>query len=260
METPEAPGPARRRGAPPAPVRRAYAEAWESLTLPVVTRAARELAVTLAIQPVFDLERSCPVSRRLRRTVRHVGGERALGLGGRALETADLQRIDLLTLREGLTMLRLGPEDSGILPAFWRTVASSRGRFALLCAQLQSAAPSGARLVEVSGGLDLAAPTAVAEAVAQFEASGQGVILHLTPDPAAVARAAGVGARCLALDFAGVAHADSGDWRRAAELIAAARASCGQVLLLNLRPDRALAARAAGATHAVFAGMEPLRV
>jgi hypothetical protein len=43
-------------------------------------------------------------------------------------------------------------------------------------------------------------------------------------------------------------------------LIVAARQAAPQVLLLNLRPDRGLAARAAGATHAVFAGMEPITI
>jgi hypothetical protein len=38
--------------------RRAYAAPYESLTFSLVTRARRELAVTLAAQPVFDLSRS----------------------------------------------------------------------------------------------------------------------------------------------------------------------------------------------------------
>ena len=85
----------------------------------MVTRARRELTVTLAAQPVFDLVRSLPVSRRIRRTIRHRGGERALtGLNRRTLEATDLQRIDLQTLRHGLDMLRLGQNDSGVLPVF----------------------------------------------------------------------------------------------------------------------------------------------
>ena len=43
-------------------------------------------------------------------------------------------------------------------------------------------------------------------------------------------------------------------------LIGAARDACPQVMLLNLRPDRGLAAQAAGATHAVFAGMDAITV
>ncbi|MBA4805038.1 MAG: hypothetical protein H2038_10340 [Brevundimonas sp.] len=266
METPaEGPGglarePERRAGLAPVPERRPYAQPYDSLAFTVVSRAARELTITLAAQPVFDLGRSAPVARRVRRTVRHAGGERALRPGGRTLETGDLHRIDALTLREGLAMLRPGPSDSGILPAYWRTVASSRGRFARLCAELQHARAPGSLLIEVVGGMEQAPPGAVADVIGHFETAAQGVILHLAPDPATVARAAGVGARCLALDFAGVAHEHASDWRSAAELIAAARAACGQVLLLNLRPDRGLAARSAGATHAVFAGMEPVLV
>ncbi|RYH98038.1 MAG: hypothetical protein EON48_18255, partial [Acetobacteraceae bacterium] len=105
--------------------RRAYATPYESLTFSLTTRAKRDLTVTLAAQPVFDLDRSVPVSRRIRRTVRHQGGERALtGLGRRTLEPADLQRIDLQTLHQGLEILRLGSNDSGVLPVFWRTVAT----------------------------------------------------------------------------------------------------------------------------------------
>lgn len=247
--------------APPAPERRAYAEAYESITFTVVTQAARELTVTLAAQPVFDLGRSQPVARRIRRTVRHQGGERALlGLGRRTIEPVDLHRIDLLTLRQGLDMLRLGPNDSGLLPTYWRTIASSRGRFALLCTELQHARAPGTLMVEVIGGLEQAPPDAIAEAISHFETAAQGVVLHIAPDAAAARRLAGVGARCLVIDFAGVEHEHARNWREAAELIGVARQSCAQVLLLNLRPDRGLAAHAAGATHAVFAGMDPLSV
>jgi len=57
-----------------------------------------------------------------------------------------------------------------------------------------------------------------------------------------------------------VAHDGPLEWKAAHELIAAARQACGQVMLLNLRPDRGLAAQAAGATHAVFAGMDAITI
>lgn len=241
--------------------RRSYAAPYESLTFTVVTRARREMTVTLAAQPVFDLGRSTPVSRRIRRIIRHQGGERALtGLGRRSLDAVDLRRIDLQTLRHGLDMLRPGAEDSGVLPAFWRTVASSGGRFALLCAEMQHEPAPGGIMVEVMGGLEQAPPEAIAEAVSHFETASQGVILHIAPDLGAARRLAGSGVRCISIDFAGVAHDSVRDWGAAAQLIATARLSCPQVMLLNLRPDHGLAAHAAGATHAVFAGMEAVTV
>ena len=240
---------------PPSPERRAYATPYESLTFSLTTRAKRELTVTLAAQPVFDLARSVPVSRRIRRTIRHQGGERALmGLGRRTLEPVDLQRIDLQTLHQGLDMLRLGSNDSGVLPVFWRTVATSRGRFALLCAEMQHER-GGTLLVEVMGGLEQAPPETVQSAIGHFETETQGAILHISPDIGSVRRLAGVTARCLSLDFAGVSHENARDWAQAAQLIEVSRQVCGQVMLLNLRPDRGLAAQHAGATHAVFADM-----
>lgn len=241
--------------------RRSYATPYESVTFTLITRARRELIVTLAAQPVFDLARSVPVSRRIRRTIRHRGGERALmGMGRRTLEAVDLQRIDLQTLHQGLDMLRLGENDSGVLPVFWRTVATSRGRFALLCSELQHEKAPGTLLVEVMGGLENAPAEAIQSAISHFETDAQGVILHVAPDIAAVRRLAGVPGRCLSLDFAGVSHENARDWQGAADLIDACRQVCGQVMLLNLRPDRGLAARAAGATHAVFAGMDAITV
>ena len=47
----------------------------------------------------------------------------------------------------------------------------------------------------------------------------QGAILHIAPDVAAVRRLKGVNARCLCLDFAGVAHENARDWALAAQLI-----------------------------------------
>ena len=241
--------------------RRAYAAPYESLTFTMVTRARRELTVTLAAQPVFDLARSAPVSRRIRRTIRHRGGERALAaLGRRTLEATDLQRIDLQTSRHGLDMLRLGQNDSGVLPVFWRTVATSRGRFSLLCSEMQHEKTPGTLLVEVMGGLESAPAEAIHSAISHFETDTQGVILHVAPDIAAVRRLAGAPSRCLSIDFAGVSHETALDWREAAALIGACRQVCGQVMLLNLRPDRGLAAQAAGATHAVFAGMDAVTV
>lgn len=236
--------------------RRAYAAAYESLTFTLVTRARRELTVTLATHPVFDLARSAPVSRRVRRIIRHAGGEKALiGLGRPSLDSVDLRRIDLQTLKYGLDMLRLGANDSGVLPAFWRTVASSGGRFALLCAEMQHDPAPGALLVEVMGGLEQAPPDAITEAVSHFETAAQGVILHIAPDVAAARRMIGANLKCLSIDFAGVAHESARDWLTAAELIRVARLAAPQVMLLNLRPDHGLAAHAAGATHAVFADM-----
>ncbi|MDP3418054.1 hypothetical protein [Falsiroseomonas sp.] len=241
--------------------RRAYAAPYESLTFTLVTRGGRELAVTLAAQPVFDLSRSVPVSRRIRRSVRHRGGESALtALGRRMLEPADLKRIDLQTLNHGLDLLRLQRDDSGVLPAFWRTVASSGGQFALLCTELQQEAAPGTLLVEVMGGLEQASAEALDEAIAHFETAALGLILHIAPDPGAARRLNGVRAQCLAIDFAGVAHESAREWMDAAALVGAARAACPQVMLLNLRPDRGLAAHSAGATHAVFAGMEAITV
>ncbi|MGZ9101294.1 MAG: hypothetical protein ACXW3O_16465 [Brevundimonas sp.] len=246
---------------PPLGERRAYAAAYESLTFGLVTRAGRELTVTLAAQPVFDLDRSMPVSRRIRRIVRHRGGESALAaLGRRTLEPVDLKRIDLQTLNHGLDLLHLGADDTGVLPTFWRTVASSRGRFALLCTELQQGSARGNLLIEVMGGLEQAPPETIKESISHFETEALGVVLHVAPDPGLVRRLAGVRARCLAIDFAGVAHDGAREWRAAQDLIAAARQTCSQVMLLNLRPDRGLAAQAAGATHAVFAGMETITV
>jgi len=246
---------------PPLGERRPYAAPYDSLTFSLVTRAGRELAITLAAQPVFDLDRSMPVSRRIRRMVRHRGGESALAaLGRRSLEPTDLKRIDLQTLNHGLDLLHLGTEDTGVIPAFWRTVASSGGRFALLCNELQHGSAPGNLLVEVMGGLEQAPPATINESISHFEAAALGVILHVAPDAGLVRRLAGISARCLAIDFAGVAHDGPREWQAAQDLIATARQTCSQVMLLNLRPDRGLAAQTAGATHAVFAGMEAITV
>ncbi len=241
--------------------RRALSAPYESVTFPLVTRSRRELVITLAAQPIFDLSLSRPVSRRIRRTVRHGGGVEALqALGRRSLEQVDLKRIDMQSLRHGLDLLRLGPEDSGIVPSFWRTVASSGGRFALLCAEMLDETAPGTLLVEVMGGMEQAPVEAINDAISHFETSALGVILHVAPDVGMVRRMAQAHAQCLSLDFAGVAHENARDWQAAAQLIGAARDACPQVLLLNLRPDRGLAAQSAGATHAVFAGMHPITV
>jgi len=245
----------------PIGARRSCSMAYETVTFPMVTRARRELTVTLTVQPVFDLARGEPVSRRIRRTVRHRGGEPALAARGvRTLETVDLKRIDLQTLNHGRDLLHIGPEGTGVLPAFWRTLASSGGRFALLCAELRHGAPPGTLLVEVLGGLERAPPEAIDEAIAHFETAALGVILHIAPDPTLARRLARVRARCLAIDFAGVEHHSARDWQAAAGLISIARHACPQVMLLNLRPEQGSAARGAGATHAVFSGMEPILI
>lgn len=246
---------------PPLGERRSYAAPYESVTFSLETPARRELTVTLAAQPVFDLNRSAPVSRRVCRTIRHRGGESVFAaLGRRTLDPSDLKRIDLQTLNHGLDLLRLGPDDSGVLPVFWRTLASSAGRFALLCAELQHQAAPGALLVEVMGGLEQALPEAIDEAIAHLETAALGAIVRIAPDAGAARRLSSVRARCLSIDFAGVAHETACEWQEAVALIGAARQACPQVLLVNLRPDRGLAAQAAGATHAVFAGMEAITV
>jgi hypothetical protein len=248
-------------GAAPLGERKAFAEGYESLTFTMVSRAERELTVTLAVQPLFDLARSAIVGRRVRRTVRHQGGEAALfALGRRSLETTDLKRIDLQTLKHGLDLLPPTEGHARILPVYWRTVASSGGRFALLCAELQQDEAPGGLLVEIVGGLENAPPDAVREAISHFGLADLGVVAHIAPDAASARRLAPAQLQCLSIDFAGVAHDNVRDWEEAARLILVASQAAPQVLLLNLRPDRGLAARAAGATHAVFTGMEPITV
>lgn len=240
---------------------RAYRAPYETLNFEMVTRGGRPLMVALEVQPVFDLERSTPVSRRVRRRVRRRGGEQALSAVARGtLESTDLKRLDLQTFQLGLELLRLGSEDTGVLPLFWRTAASSRGRLSLLSADRVKAAPKGALLVEVMGGLEQTPPATLRSVADLFERDALGVILHLAPDAGTIRRMAEVRPRCLSLDFAGVAHETGREWRAACDLIGEARASCPQVMLVNLRPDRGLAAQAAGATHAVFAGLEPITV
>lgn len=240
--------------------RRAFAAPSDSQTFSLTTRAGRELTVTLAALPVFDLALSTPVARRIRRSIRHQGGEGALtGIARRTLEPADLHNIDLHTLRKGVDLLRPAASDSGVLPVFWRTVASDGGRFALQCAETARRAAPGNLLIEIMGGIEHAPLEAVQEAVERF-GPGTGLILHVAPDPGAALRLAHVRVQCLVIDFAGVDHEHTRGWLAAAQLIGAAREACPQVMLLNLRPDRGLAAEAAGATHAVFAGMRPLTV
>lgn len=238
-----------------APQRRAFGAPYESVTFSTVTRSRCELTVTLASQPVFDLASSMPISQRLRRTIRRCG-ERSL-FERKTLEVDDLKQIDVLTIEHGLRLLRLGPGDSGIVPAFWRTFAAGRGSYALLCAASQHSAEPGSLLVEVFGGIEHAPVEVIDDALAHFQTQTRGVVLHVAPDIDAARRLNGVRAHCLAIDFAGVAHETVRDWLSAAELVAAARQICSQLLLVNLRPDRALAAQAAGATHAVFSTLEP---
>lgn len=238
--------------------RRAFSAAYESVTFSTVTSSRCELTVTLASQPVFDLASSAPISRRLRRTIRHCG-ERSI-FERRTLDVEDLRQIDVLTIEQGMRLLRLGTGDCAIVPAFWRTLSAGRGPYALLCAATQHSAEPGSLLIEIFGGPEHAAVDVIDEALAHFETRTRGAVLHIAPDIDTARRLSGVRASCLAIDFAGVAHEGARDWQSAADLVAAARQVCGQLLLVNLRPDRALAAQAAGATHAVFAMLEPRTV
>lgn len=242
-----APGPSASLGAP-----------YESITFSTATRARTEVTITLAAQPVFELSSSTPVSRRLKRSIRRCG-ERAL-FERKTLELADLRRIDALTLQHGMELLRLGPGDCGIVPAFWRSLTENREAYALLCAESQHSSHPGSLLLEVIGGPEHMPPAVVDDMVSRFQTLARGLILHIAPDIDTALGLRGARVNCLAIDFAGVAHDGARDWQTAIDLITAARQICGQVLLINLRPERALGAQAAGATHAVFATLEPRMV
>lgn len=235
--------------------RRAFGAPYESVTFSTVTESRCELSVTLASQPVFDLASSAPIGQRLRRTIRR-RSEPGL-FERRSLETEDLKRIDVLTMEHGLRLLRPGPGSCGIIPAFWRTLTGGRGAYALLCTLSQHSAEPGSLIIEVFGGVEDIPLEVVNDTIARFQTEARGVLLHIAPDVDTVRRLGGVSAHCLAIDFAGVAHEGARDWLGAAELVQAARRTCGQLLLVNLRPDRALAAQAAGATHTVFSTLEP---
>lgn len=237
------------------PQRRAFGMPYESITFSAATRARSELSVTLASQPVFDLASSTPISQRLRRTVRR-SGDRSL-FERRTLEPADLKQIDILTIEHGMRLLRLSRGESGIVPAFWRTLTASRGLYAMLWAASQHSAEPGSLLIEVVGGIEHAPVDSINETLARFQTQARGILLHIAPDIHSARRLVGVEVQCLAIDFAGVAHEGARDWVHAAALIGEARRICDQLMLVNLRPDRAVAAQAAGATHAVFASLEP---
>ena len=228
----------------------------KSLTFPLVTAARRELTVTLSARPVFDLGRRCGVGCRLGRTVRRAGGESALvGMHRVRLDAADLKQIDVETLRHGVALLDLAGGATGVAPAFWRTVASSAGRFSLLYTGLAADVDAGLLLVEIMGVDMRATAEDVRTAIDHLRAQRRGVIVHAPPEPGMIARLGPVQPRCVSLDFAGVETASAVDWRAAAELIAEARGVARDVLLVNLPPARGEAAAAAGATHAVFCDM-----
>jgi len=241
-------------GAPGAP-RRAFGAPYESVTFSTATRSRCELTVTLASQPVFDLASSTPISQRLKRTIRRTG-ERSI-FERKTLEQDDLRQIDVLTIEHGMGLLRLGAGDTGIVPAFWRTLTGGRGAYALQCAAVQHSSEPASLLIEVFGGLEHTPVEIIDEALAHFQTRTRGVVLHIAPDIGPAGRLAGANAHCLAIAFAGVAHEGARDWIAAAELVMGARQICSQLLLVNLRPDRALSAQAAGATHAVFSSLEP---
>ena len=225
----------------------------------LVSRGRRALAISLIAQDIVDLDSGQAVSRRVRRIIRHTGGEAGLNLFGRGtLEGADLRRIDLQTLRIGLDLLRRTPGLSGILPVFWRTLATSHGRFALLYAGTNDEARPTRLSLEIMGGTETSRLEAVAEVVEQFQSSPIGMIVHTAPDRGIIRHVAETRALCLCLDFAGVDHLSPEGKAEARDLVAVARQTAPTVLLLNLRPDWAPAAHEAGATHAVFAPMERL--
>lgn len=225
----------------------------------MVTRGRRGLSVSLIAQDIVALDSGQAVSRRVRRIIRHTGGEAGLNLFGRGtLEGGDLRRIDLQSLRIGLDLLRRTPGLTGVLPVFWRTLATSHGRFALLYAGTNDEAHPAGLSMEIMGGTETSRLDMVAEVIEQFQTGPIGMILHAAPDIGVVRQAALARASCLSLDFAGVDHLSPEGKAEARDLIAAARQVAPTVLLVNLRPDWAPAAHEAGATHAVFAPMEPL--
>ncbi len=234
-------------------------EAVDSFGL--VTRSGREMLVRLAAQPVFDLQRRVIVGHRIRREVRHVGDRSAFSmLGRRALEAADLKRIDVEALRHSLPLLRPDRNQVGMAPVFWRTVSSAAGRLALALPE-DAGQDSGHRLVlEVIGGLETQRPEGLAEMLEAFGEAGRTVFLHAAPDVDLVRRLGRLEPNGLTLDLAGVDHTGARGWERARRLIAAAREAAPKVMLLTLRPDLGEAARAAGATHAVFGAMREVVV
>ena len=165
----------------------------KSLTFPLVTDARRELTVTLAAKPVFDLVRRTHVGARVARTVRRAGGESALaGMHRVRLEVADLKRIEVETLRHGVGLLDLPGGATGVAPAFWRTVASSAGRFSLLYTGLAADVDAGLLLVEIMGVDMRATAEDVRTAIDHLGAQRRGVIVHAPPEPGMIARLAPV--------------------------------------------------------------------
>lgn len=170
--------------------RRAFSAPYESITFSTATRARTDLTITLAAQPVFELATSTPVSRRIRRTIRRCG-ERA-AFERRTLDVDDLRRIDTLTLQHGMELMRLGPGDCGIIPAFWRSLIESRESYALLCAEAQSGPHPASLLLEVVGGPDMPPLDIVDDLVNRFEMGARGLILHIAPDLHTALRLRGV--------------------------------------------------------------------
>jgi len=239
------------------PDRGPYAPLEAHASFGLVTRSGREMLVRLAAQPVFDVQRRVIVGHRIRREVRHVGDRSAFSmLGRRALEGADLKRIDVEALRHSLPLLRPDRDQVGMAPVFWRTVSSAAGRLALALPE-----DTGNRLVlEVIGGLETQRPEGLAEMLEAFAEARRTVFLHAAPDVDMVRRLGRVSPDGLTLDLAGVDHTGARGCERARRLIGVAREAAPKVMLLTLRPDLGEAARAAGATHAVFGAMREVVV
>lgn len=164
-------------------------------------------------------------------------------------------------LRQGLGLLRLDTDQMGMAPVFWRTVSTAAGRLAL--ARPEDAGPHASRrglVLEVIGGLETQAPDGLAQMLEAFGETDHSVFLHAAPDADTVRKLGRVTPDGLTLDLAGIDHTGPRGWERARRLIGTAREAVPKVMLLTLRPDLGEAARAAGATHAVFGAMREVVV
>ena len=236
--------PEARSFAPPAPA--------DSLAFPFIAGRV-ELSVRLTARPLFDLRRRTQAGVHLSRSLSRafpVSGP--FGGGKPRLEPADVMKLDAATLARGLELLTQAGPGAVVSPVCWSTIASPRGRFALLYAGLEGRPEATRLLVEVlAPPPDLDADT-LDNCTSHIEAQERGLLLRAAPDLSALHQLEGAGLKGVSLDLTGLDFDTAIGRQCAQQVMVAARRVAPSVMVLGLPASLAEEAAAAGATHAVM--------
>ena len=222
----------------------------------MVVVGGRNLRVTCALEPLFEMRKMAMIGHRLEAVVVEASGNVSIDAKAMAaMEWSDRERVDLASIEQGLQLLALkSPEQRKMLvvvPAAFSTFAAARTRTRITAEVARASREMGIKILFEVRNLSGVPPHRILEVISLLKPYCMTLMGNIGADQKAIARLRGCGLSGACVDYDSGRRDDAALTDYLSGFSAAAKVSTGACMVRGFDNLHQVAvARLAGVTHA----------